>query len=129
VDAVAWGEHRKVWDLLALEGRTVVFNVARKRGMDEELITRLRDGTAGDGEREEFLSDLVNGLRADLSGNDLDSLEFELDTATAEPGRARVTVNVPLAPTLGGVLPVATMDMATEDGQWKVERLIPRVSQ
>ncbi len=128
VDAVAWGEHKTVWDLLAVEGRTVVLNVARKRGMDEALIARLRDGTASDGEREEFLTDLVNGLRADLAGNDLDSLEFEPDPTAAEPGRARVIVNVPLHATLGGFLPVATMDLAAEDGQWKVERLIPRVS-
>ena len=129
VDAVAWGEHRKVWDLLAVEGRTVVLNVARKRGMDEALVSRLRDGTAADGEREEFLSDLVNGLRADLAGNDLDSLEYELDSAAVEPGRSRVIVNAPLPPTLGGSLPVATIDLAAEGGEWRVERLIPRVSQ
>lgn len=129
VDAVAWGEHRKVWDLLAAEGRDVVLNVARKRGMDEGLVARLRDGTASDGEREEFLSDLVNGLRADLAGNDLDSLEFERDAAEGEPGQARVIVNVPLDPTLGGVLPVATMDLSAEGGDWKVQRLIPRLSQ
>lgn len=128
VDAVAWGEHRTVWDLLAVEGRTVVLNVAKKRGMDDTLVARLRDGTASDGEREEFLTDLVNGLRADLAGNDLDSLEFEPDASAAEPGRARVIVNVPLHATLGGVLPVATMDLTAEDGHWKVERLVPRVS-
>ena len=128
VDAVAWGEHRKVWELLAFEGRTTVLGVAKKRGMDEALISRLREGTASDSEREEFLSDLVNGLRADLAGNDLDGLEFALDPAPAEPGRARVIVNAPLPPTLGGSLPVATMDLASEDGEWRVERLVPRVS-
>jgi hypothetical protein len=128
VGAVAWGEHSTVWELLALEGRTTILKIASKRGMDDGLVERLRQGTASDGERQEFLSDLVNGLRADLVGNDLDVLEFEDDPAPAEPGRARVIVNAPLHATLGGSLPVATVDLAVEDGKWRIERLVPRVS-
>jgi hypothetical protein len=128
VDAVVWGEHRKVWDLLGLEGRTTVLKVASNRGMDDALVARLRDGTAGDGERDEFLTDLVNGLRADLAGNDLDVLEFELDTAPNEPGRARVVVNVPLPAAFGGVLPAASVELSAEGDDWKVERLVPLTS-
>ena len=129
VDAVIWGEHNLVWELLGLEARTTVLKVAVARGMDEALAARLRDGTASGPEREEFLADLVNGLRNDLSGNDLDNLEFELDTAPNEPGRARVVVQTPLNPLLGGYLPAASVDLADEAGRWKVDRLLPLTSQ
>ncbi|MDQ2826716.1 MAG: hypothetical protein M3Y04_07140, partial [Actinomycetota bacterium] len=60
VDGVVWGEHRKVWELMGVEARTTVLKVATNRGMDEALVARLRDGTASDAERDEFLADLVN---------------------------------------------------------------------
>lgn len=129
VDAVVWGEHRRVWDMLGLEGRTTVLKVAAARGMDELLVARLRDGSASEHEREEFLADLVTGLRADLAGNDLDALEYELDTAPAEPGRSRVVIQAPLPPMLGGYLPAASVELSIEGGSWKVERLVPLTSQ
>jgi hypothetical protein len=128
VDAVIWGEHRQVWDLFGLEARTTVLNVARKRGMDEALLARLRDGTASESERNGFLSDLVNGLRADLAGNDLDALEYELDSEPLEVGRARVILHAPLPPALGGTLPVASVELSSDDGVWRVERLVPRAT-
>ena len=129
VDAVIWGDHKLVWDLLGIEGRTTVLRIAGDRGMDEALVARLRDGTAADAERNEFLSDLVNGLRADLAGNDLDALQYELDSAPHEPGRARVVVHAPLPAALGGTLPAASVELATEAGEWRVERLVPLTSQ
>ena len=128
VDAIVWGEHDKVWELLGIEARTTVLRVASNRGMDEALAARLRDGTATRGEREEFLADLVNGLRADLAGNDLDALEYEEDTEPLEPGRARVVISVPVAPGLGGNLPVGSLELATEEAEWRVERLVPQVT-
>ncbi|HEX2275141.1 MAG TPA: hypothetical protein VHG90_14835 [Acidimicrobiales bacterium] len=129
VDAVIWGDHKLVWDLLGIEGRTTVLRIAGDRGMDDALVARLRDGTAADAERDEFLADLVNGLRADLAGNDLDALEYELDTAPHEPGRARVVVHSPLPPALGGTLPAASVELSSEAGEWRVERLVPLTSQ
>lgn len=132
VDAVAWGEHHKVWDLLSAEGRSVVLRVGAKLGMDEALIARLRDGTAATAEREEFLTDLLTGLRADLAGNDLDAVVAELDSedpAPAEPGKARVLLVVPVPAVLNlPGLPVATAEVSDEDGQWRVDRLLPRTS-
>jgi len=128
VDAVVWGEHNKVWDLLGLEARTTVLKVASDRGMDEGLVARLRDGTALAAERDEFLADLINGLRADLAGNDLDALVYEEDTEPPEPGRARVVLLVPVAIGLGGNLPVASVELATEEAQWRIQRLVPQVT-
>ena len=133
VDAVVWGEHRKVWDLMGLEARTTVLKVASDRGMDEALVARLRDGTASDAERDEFLMDLVAGLRADLAGNDLDALEYEEDEVPPEPGRSRVVILVPVAIGFGGNLPVASVELAEESStsgepEWRIQRLVPQVS-
>lgn len=133
VEAVAWGEHHKVWDLLSAEGRGLVLKVGAKLGMDDALIARLREGTAVTGEREEFLTDLVNGLRADLAGNDLDNLHAELDTeglTTDSPEQARVLLVAPLPEVLQlPGLPAASVEMTREGGQWRVDRMIPRTSQ
>jgi len=133
LDAVVWGEHLKVWDLMGLEARTTVLKVASDRGMDEALVARLRDGAASDAEREEFLADLINGLRADLAGNDLDALEYEEDETPQEPGRARIVVTVPVAVGFGGNLPVGSVELATEattsgEAEWRIQRLVPQVS-
>ena len=133
VDAVVWGEHKKVWDLLGIEARTIVLKVASDRGMDEALVARLRDGTAGAAEREEFLVDLINGLRADLAGNDLEALEYEEDPVPPEPGRARVVITVPVPAGLGANLPVASVELELEssttgESEWRIQRLVPQVS-
>ena len=128
IDAVAWGEHETVWTLLASGGRDVVLSIATKRGMDEELVNALRDGSAVGPQRDEFLGDLVNGFRADLSGNNLDTLEYEHHADPAEPGKAKIIANTPLPPALGGTLPVADLDLVDEGGEWKVDRLLPRTS-
>jgi hypothetical protein len=128
VDAVVWGEHNKVWALMGLEARTTVLKVASDRGMDEALVARLRDGTASNAERDEFLADLINGLRADLAGNDLDALVYEEDVEPMEPGRARVVVLVPVAVGFGGNLPVGSVELATEEAEWRIQRLVPQVT-
>jgi hypothetical protein len=128
VEAVVWGDHTKVWESFGLEARTAVLKLASKRGMDEDLSDRLRDGTASESEHNEFLADLVTGLRADMAGNDLDSLTFELDTEPQDPGRARVVVNVPIPPPMGGYLPAASVELADEGGEWKIVRLLPQAT-
>lgn len=130
VAAVAWGEHLKVWDLLGPEARATVLRVAVNRGMDEALSARLRDGTATTGERDSFLGDLVNGLRTDLAGSDLDSLDYDPDPGPEEPGQARVLLTAPMPEALGlPGLPVGSVELSQEgDGQWLVERLLPRLS-
>lgn len=128
VDAIVWGDHSKVWALIGTDGRTEVLDVATKRGMDEGLAARLISDSGSPGETNEFLVDLVNGLRAELAGNDLDHVTFELDGEQSTDARAAVTMFVPLHPLLGGTLPIGTVFLAPEMGVWKVERLIPLTS-
>lgn len=126
VDAIAWGEHRRVWELLGQDGRRTVLRVAVNRGMDEALSARLRAGTATAGETETFLADLVNGLRADLAGTDLDTLEYRQDEISAEGGATWVVLVAPLPAVLGGEVPVGTMELVQECDAWRVLRLSPR---
>lgn len=128
VAAIAWGEHRRVWDLLGSEGRRTVLRVAGDRGMDQALVARLRDGTAAEREQEEFLADLVNGLRADLRGADLDGLAYWADPDAPEPERTWVVMMTPLPEALGGDVPLGTLELSEDGGRWRVERLIPRPS-
>jgi hypothetical protein len=128
IDAVVWGEHHKVWELIGLEGRDEVLEVATKRGMDEALATRLRSGTASPSETNEFLADLVNGLRSELAGNDLDNVTFELDAAKSDSQRASVVMHVPLHPNLGGTLPIGTLELSSDGTSWHVERMIALTS-
>ncbi len=133
VDGVVWGDHSKVWGLMGIEARTTVLKVASDRGMDEALVARLRDGTAIDAERDEFLMDLIAGLRADLAGNDLDALVYEEDSEPPEPGRSRVVISVPVAIGFGGNLPVGSVELAQESStsgepEWRIQRLVPQVS-
>lgn len=126
IEAIAWGEHRKVWELLGPDGRKTVLRVAVRNGMDEALSARLRDGTAGASETEEFLAELLNGLRADLAGNDLDNLEYTEDPEF-EGDRVRVLLTAPVPPLLGPVgLPVGSVELVEHEGAWQVERLTPR---
>ena len=130
VNAIAWGEHHRVWELLGEEGRTTVLRVAATRGMDQGLATRLREGTASAEEQEEFLGDLLNGLRADLAGNDLDTVSYRVDPEGSGPGRARVKLLAALPEPLAaaGDLPVGTVELVDESGGWRVDRLVPQVS-
>ena len=128
IDAVVWGEHHKVWELLGSQGRDEVLDVATKRGMDETLATRLRTGTGSPTETNEFLTDLVNGLRSELAGNDLDKVTFELDPAKSDSQQAIVVMHVPLHPRLGGTLPIGTLELSNDGTGWRVERMIPLTS-
>ncbi len=130
VAAILWGEHHRIWELLAPEGRKTVLRVGTSRGLDEALGMRLREGRATEAEMVEFLADLVNGLRADLAGNDLERLEYTVDPAPAEPGRVRVVMSVPLPEPLArgrGGLPVGWFDLSSDErGEWRIDRLVPR---
>ena len=130
--AVAWGEHRTVWDLLGADARKTVLQVALGRGMDDVLASRLLDETAPSRDSDEFLADLVNGLRTDLAGADLDAPLFEVVEGAADHGHASVVLSTATPEELirHGIdgLPVATIDFVHEGGGWKIARVEPRLS-
>ena len=125
IEAVVWGDHSKVWELIGTAGRSEVLEVATKRGMDEGMAARLAIDNGSPAETREFLTDLVNGLRSELAGNDLDHITYEVDQAQSEAGRAAIRMFVPLHQLLGGTLPIGTLFLVPETDIWRVERLIP----
>lgn len=132
VHAVAWGEHRTVWELLAQDGRKAVLRVALGRGMDDVLASRLREDRAEADELDEFLTDLVNGLRADLAGADLDSVGFEPAEAAPDARAVSVMLTTPTAPEIArhGIesLPIATLELVTDGTTWRVASIAPRLA-
>lgn len=132
VHAVAWGEHRTVWELLAREGRKTVLRVALGRGMDDVLASRLREDCAEPHELDAFLTDLVNGLRADLAGADLDTVGFEPADVASDVGAVSILLTTPTAPEIArhGIesLPIATLELVVEDSTWRVARIAPRLA-
>ncbi len=132
VHAVAWGEHRTVWELLARDGRKAVLRVALGRGMDDVLASRLREDRAEAHELDAFLTDLVNGLRADLAGADLDTVGFEFVDAPPEAQSVSVVLTTPTAPEIARHgfenLPVATLELVAEGTTWRVAAITPRLA-
>ncbi|MBA3286970.1 MAG: hypothetical protein H0U21_02945 [Acidimicrobiia bacterium] len=132
VHAVAWGEHHTVWKLLARDGRKAVLRVALGRGMDDVLASRLREDRAETDELDAFLTDLVNGLRADLQGADLDTVGFEPVDAMTDDRSVSVVLTTPTAPEIArhGIdsLPIATLELVEEDSTWRVVAIRPRLA-
>jgi len=126
VDAIVWGDHNRVWELLAPVGRETVIKVAVDGGMERDLATRLREDAAGEAELNQFLSDLVGGLRADLAGNDLDNLSYETKAGGDDPAQAEIVLLAPMPAILGGTLPCGTLELNHDGAGWRVERLLPR---
>lgn len=139
--AVTIGDGEAVWEELGDDARAYVVNVAVQQGMDFELGSRLRLGTAGQEERAAYLGNLVWGLQHDLDGIDLADLVYEAEEISGGPlegGRVRVRYAVPLGLVSPGsrsgdaapahTIPAGSVIVVRETGRWCVERLIPRPS-
>ncbi len=94
--ALAGDDARGLWDCFGEQARSYVLNVGLERGMDFDLNSRLRQGTATDQEFEEFMGDLLQGVRRDLRGVDIQRLAFESQVEPETTLRVRVTYLVTL---------------------------------
>ncbi|HYR63571.1 MAG TPA: hypothetical protein VET24_13200 [Actinomycetota bacterium] len=127
--ALAGDDARGLWDCFGEQARSYVLNVGLERGMDFDLNSRLRQGTATDQEFEEFMGDLLQGVRRDLRGVDIQRLAFESQVEPETTLRVRVTYLVTLGePGVGIVtaVPAGSLVMVLERDDWKVERIVPR---
>ena len=127
--ALAGGDAGGLWDCFGEQARAFVLNLGLERGMDFDLNTRLRQGTATDEEFEEFIGDFLQGVRRDLRGVDIQQLAFESAVEPETTLRVRVTYLVTLGePGIGIVtaVPAGSLVMVLEHDDWKVERIVPR---
>jgi hypothetical protein len=127
--ALADGDARGLWGCFGGQARSFVLNLGLERGMDFDLNSRLRQGTATDEEFEEFIGDFLQGVRRDLRGVDIQRLAFESQVEPETVLRVRVTYLVTLGEPGVGIataVPAGSLVMVLEDGDWRVERVVPR---
>lgn len=128
-DALVEGDSRSLWDLFSEQARAYIINIGHERGMDFDLASALRAGTAAVEDMEDFLADLLAGIRHDLTGVDLERLALESVAEPESPMRVRVTYLVELGPRLDELqpaIPAGSLVLVLEDEGWRVDRLVPR---
>ena len=130
IDAIVWGEHHRVWELLSTTAREQVLASATRRGMDAVASERARQGTWSIEERDDFLSSLIRGLRVDLSGVDIGDIYVVDDVELLSDGGVRVVLEsatlLPSSLTGGHGWAAGAIVLEALNGAWQVRRLVPR---
>lgn len=127
--AIAAQDHRGLWHEFSEDARAYVINLALERGMDFDFASRLREGTAGEEEFDDYARDLLAGIRADIGNLDFERLTYEVDVDPSAPDKLRVRYLVALDDTLGqgpSAIPAGSLRMSYDGVRWRVERLIPK---
>lgn len=128
-DTIRDDDPRGLWALFSEDAQAYVLNLAVERGMDFDLSSAIRQGTAPDEDLDAYLEGLAEGIRRDLKGVDLDKLVFETKPHPDSPGHIRVVYLLQVEMAIGDVrptIPAGSLDMVQNDGEWRVQRLIPK---
>lgn len=127
--AVDKSDHRGVWEQFSDNARAYVLNRAVDKGMDFDLMSSIRDGSASEEDLDTYYQQLLEGLRRDLRGVEIGSLKYEAKPEPETTRQIRVVYLVEMAMQIGDQkpsIPAGSVLMAPQGGEWKVERLIPR---
>ena len=128
IDAIVWGAHTVVWELLSAEGRETVLAVAASRGLDRVTATRLRDGQCSSADQESFLRELTQGLRRDLRSVDLARVSLSDDARMLDDGTVAIDLLSPSQiPGTGAWAAGRIILGCGPDQVWRVDLLEPRV--
>lgn len=128
-DAIANSDGEALWSAFSDDARSFVLNLAIQQGMEFDLATAIRDGTASEAQRGEYLGNLVSGIRQDLRQLDLDDLTYEMHAeAETDQIRVRFLVEVAAGPDGGHRIPAGSLMVVHEEDGWAVDRLVPRPS-
>jgi len=127
VHAVVWGEHTVLWDLLSGRGRATALAVARHNGLDRVVASRIEDDLADPRELDDFLRQLLGGVRRDLRSVDINEIRVD-EVTMSGAGNAAATLAVPsLLP--GPDWAAGHLDLRCDaGGRWRVDRLEPRLA-
>ncbi len=127
LDAIVWGEHVVVWEMLSPVGREHVLAAGDRRGLDPLQAQRIRLGTSPLEERDAFLSGLVQGLRVDFSKVSLEDVGPADDVVERSDGAIEVPLECPA--TFGtDNWSAGTLVVSCHEGAWLVDHLRPMVS-
>lgn len=128
--AVVWGEHTRLWALLSPEGRTAALSVAVANGMDRVVAGRIRDGLADPVEFDDFLRQLLVGLRRDMRSVDLENVTLAGEPRPGpEDGSVIVELVTPSALPGTEAWPAGRLVLSPgPEGDWGVDRLEPRLA-
>lgn len=129
--AIKKGDHRGVWAMFSDIAQAFVLNRAVDRGMDFDLMSGIRDGTAPEEDVDRYLEELLEGLRRDLRGVDIDRLVYEATPeAESTTRQVRVVYLLEMDMAIGDQrpsIPAGSVIVAPQDdGSWRVDRLVPR---
>ncbi len=131
LDAVMWGEHLVVWEMLSPVGREFVLAAGERRGLDPMQAQRIRLSTSSAEERDTFLSGLVHGLRVDFSLVPLEDVQPASIVATQD-GVVEVLLECPASfgadGWAAGTLVLSHAAHTVSGGGWLVDRVQPVVS-
>ena len=126
VAAIAWGEHTTVWELLSGTGRSVALAVAQANGLDRVAAGRIRDRLANPVELEDFLAQLLGGLRHDLRSVDVGEIQVGHCTLAPDGVTATLELSVPSLLPGTGSWPAGSVVLSHDGaGTWRVDRLEP----
>ncbi|MGI9597275.1 MAG: hypothetical protein ACR2QK_14020 [Acidimicrobiales bacterium] len=136
VTAIVWGEHTTIWRLLSPAGRTAALSVAVGNGLDRVVAARIDGEVADPTEFEDFLRQLVGGLRRDLRS--VEAAKVTTAAATADDGdgdggatvdEAIVELATPSDIPGTGDWPAGRVHLSRDDERgWLIDRLEPRLA-
>lgn len=127
LDAIVWGEHQEVWDLLSPAGREHVLEAGGRRGLDPLQAQRLRLGTSPLEERDSFLTGLVHGLRIDFASVPLEDVRPTGEPMPRADGSVQIDLECPASFGPGGWSAGSLIVSLVEDA-WRIDRVHPVVS-
>lgn len=132
LEAIVWGQHLTVWELLSPAGRDVVLEAGSRRGLDAVQAARIRQGTSEPAEQDAFLTGLVHGLRVDFASVDLENVSPLNDVVELADGCHQVGLECPATFGDGGWAAgsMVLSEHRSSDGavSWLVDRINPLVS-
>jgi len=127
IQAIVWGEHVVVWEMLSEAGREHVLEAGGRRGLDPLQAQRLRQGTSPQDELDSFLTGLVHGLRVDFAAVPLDDVRAEEPTTPTQVDTIEVALHCPAS--FGEERWAAgSVQLSRTDDTWLVDRVNPLVS-
>lgn len=126
VHAIAWGEHTVVWELLSATGQSVALAVAQANGLDRVAAGRIRDRLANPVELEDFLMQLLGGLRRDLRSVDIGQISVGRCLPAVDGATTCVELQVPSLLPGTDSWPAGSVVLSDDgSGTWRVDRIEP----